>query len=184
MMASLMVMAMTSCPEIWKDVPGYEGKYQASSLGRIRSLDRRVSIGKGATRLMRGRVLRAAGSKKMPHLMVVLGHGAHGSPVHQLVALTFLGPRPKGCDVRHLDGDPLNNKVSNLAYGSRTDNILDVYRIGRAWRKLTAEQALEIRRRLQNGERGVDLAREYGVGQACISSIKVGRIYAWLQNGA
>lgn len=178
-------MAVAGCPkEVWKDIPGYEGKYQASSFGRIRSLDRRVGVGNGATRLMRGRVLKASGSKRMPHLTVVLGHGAPGSLVHQLVALTFLGPRPAGCDVRHLDGDPHNNSVENLAYGSRTDNILDVYRIGRAWRKLTAEQALEIRRRLQRGERGVDLAREYGVGQACISSIKVGRTYSWLRKGA
>ena len=172
---------MTSWLEEWRDIPGYEGRYQASSLGNIRSLDRKVNIGKGFTRLMRGRVLKPAGSKYNAHLTVVLGHGSNGSAVHKLVALAFLGPAPVGCDVRHLDGDPLNNRVDNLAYGSRTENILDVYRIGRAWRALNVDQVRDIRRRLQAGERGADLAREYGVGQGCISSIKRGRTFAWLK---
>lgn len=177
---------MTSTCEVWHDIPGYEGRYQASSLGRIRSLDRYVKCAKGGkgTRLVRGRVLRAAGQRNMPHLSVVLGHKAHGSLVHALVALTFIGPRPEGHDVRHLDGNPLNNRADNLAYGTRTENILDVYRIGRAWRALTVDQVQDIRRRLQAGERGVDLAKEYGVGQACISAIKHGRTYKWLKKDA
>lgn len=133
---------------------------------------------------MKGRVLRPAGQKRDPHLRVVLGHKASGSLVHKLVALAFLGPCPDGQEVRHLDGDPLNNRVDNLEYGSRTENILDVYRIGRPWRTLTVVDVIDIRRRLQEGERGVDLAREYGVGQACISSIKHGRTYAWLTKDA
>lgn len=169
----------SSCREEWRDIPGHEGKYQASNLGRIRSLDRRVGICHGATRLMRGKVLKPAGQKADPHLRVVLGHGAKGSCVHQLVALTFLGPRPAGLEVRHLDGNPLNNRADNLAYGTRTENILDVYRIGQAWRRLTARQAQEIKRRLQSGESGVDLAKEYRVSQSCISAIKTGRTFAW-----
>lgn len=176
----VLAMTSTSC-EIWKDIPGYEGKYQASNLGRIRSLDRRVNIAHGATRLMRGRVLRPAGNKHDPHLFVVLGHKAHGSPVHQLVARTFLGPPKKGQEVRHLDGDPLNNRADNLAYGTRTENILDVYRIGRAWRRLTVEDVQAIRARLAKGDKGVDLAKEYGVSISCISFIKTGRTYAWLK---
>jgi hypothetical protein len=50
--------------------------------------------------------------------------------VHQLVAAAFLGPRPDGLEVRHLDGDPLNNAVSNLAYGTRLENIQDKKRHG------------------------------------------------------
>ena len=83
-----------------------------------------------------------------------------------------------------MDGNPLNNRADNLAYGSRTENILDVYRVGKAWRKLTIEQVQDIRQRLSAGERGVDLAREYGVGQSCISAIKTGRTYAWATTDA
>lgn len=173
-------MQMSTSCEIWKDIPGHEGKYQASNEGRIRSTDRLVGCAHGATRLMRGRILRPARNRYNPHLYVVLGHKANGSPVHQLVAETFLGPRPEGADVRHLDGNPANNRVENLAYGSRTENILDVYRIGKAWRKLTAEQALDIYQRLQDGEKGRDLAREYGVREGTISAIKKGRTFSWL----
>ncbi len=172
---------MTSAAENWRDIPGYEGRYQASDLGRIRSLDRRVACGNGATRMMKGRVLRPACQKRDPHLSVVLGHGAAGSAVHRLVAAAFLGPCPEGQEVRHLDGDPQNNRAENLAYGTRTENILDVYQTGRAWRSLTICQVVDIRRRLQEGERGADLAREYGVGEACISAIKHGRSFAWLK---
>lgn len=168
--------------EVWKDIPRYEGKYQASNLGRIRSLTRQITqmsrYGTLFTRVMTGRVLRPACSKDNPHLFVVLGHGANGSQVHQLVARSFLGPQPQNTDVRHLNGDPQDNRPENLLYGSRTDNILDVFRQGKAWRKLTREQAQSIRERLSEGEKGCILAQEYSVSQSVVSSIKVGRIHS------
>lgn len=174
---------MTSSDEIWRDIPGYEGRYQASDHGRIRSLDQLVRCGNGGkgTRLCKGRVLRPAGQQSDPHLRVTLGNKAPSALVHVLVALTFIGPRPEGCDVRHLDGDPQNNRADNLAYGTRRENILDVYRTGRPWRKLTTDQVLDIRNRLAAGEKGRVLAHEYGVKEACISAIKTGRTYSWLK---
>ena len=168
--------------EVWRDIPGYEGKYQASSLGRIRSLDRRVSICHGATRLMRGRVLKPSGSKKDPHLRVVLGHGANGSTVHQLVARAFLGPCKEGQEVRHLDGNPLNNRIDNLAYGTRTENIVDVMRIGGSWRgSVVIEQVIEIRQRLEKGQSAADIARSMGISPASVYGIKQGRTFRWLK---
>lgn len=170
---------MTGSETVWADIPGYEGRYQASTAGEIRSLDRRVAVRNGY-RVMKGRVLKPAGQKTDPHLRVVLEHGGTGQCVHTLVALTFLGPRPDGMDVRHLDGNPLNNRVSNLAYGSRTENILDVMRIGKPWRKLTTAQVMDIKRRLSSGCNGAALARDYGVSQSTISAIKRGRTFAWV----
>lgn len=176
-------MTTTSCnEEVWRDIPGYEGKYQASTLGRIRSVDRVIQQANGISRRWKGRVLKPAGQRTDPHLRVVLGHGTPGVLVHVLVAATFLGPRPEGYDTRHLDGNPTNNRLDNLTYGTRTENILDVYSTGRAWRTLTIEQVREIRRRLSAGERAADLAREYGVGDACISAIKHRRTYSWLKD--
>lgn len=130
---------------------------------------------------MRGRVLRPACQKNDPHLTVVLGHGKAGSSVHSLVATAFWGPRPEGQEVRHLDGNPKNNRADNLAYGTRTENILDVYKTGRPWRTLTEDQAKDIRQRLLTGERGKDLADEYGVSEGCVSAIKTGRTFSWLK---
>lgn len=167
-------------PEVWRDIPGYEGKYQASNLGQVRSLDRYVRCAHGAERLVRGRILKPSGNKRDPHLYVVLGHGAHGVAVHRLIAQTFIGTCPNGQEVRHLDGNPLNNKVDNLAYGTRSENILDVYRVGGAWRTLTVDDVRDIRARLAQGERGADIARLYGVSHGCISAIKCRRSYGWL----
>ena len=166
--------------EIWKDIPGYEGRYQASTYGRIRSVDREITqLGRGGqpfTRRLKGRILRPAATKKKdPHLYVVLGHGAHGSTVHSLVARTFLGPPREGEEVRHLDGDAANNRVDNLAYGSRTENILDVFRINRPWRKLTLQDMREIKRRVDSGQTGASVARSFGVSADVVSKIKLGR---------
>jgi len=163
--------------EIWRDIPGYEGAYQVSSLGRVRSMDRMVRVcphGLEAKRLVKGRVLRP-GRTNSGHLSVVLGHGAHGSQVHDLVARAFLGPRPEGMDICHIDGDPTNNCVDNLRYDTRTENILDVYRVGGRWRKLTLEDMREIKELLRTGLSGVEIARLFSVSPSTVSAIKVGR---------
>lgn len=170
--------------EIWKDIPGYEGRYQASTEGRIRSVDHRVRVvahGTEATRLVRGRVLRPGRYERGGHVSVVLGHGANGSPVHQLIMQTFVGPAPSGCEVCHNNGDPTDNRLINLRYDTRSENIKDVVRQGGRWRGLSAEDVQAIRKRLAEGEKGVMLAREFGVSHTQISKIKTGRCFAWLE---
>ena len=113
--------------EIWKPIPGYEGKYEVSNLGRVRSLDRSVwccgAIKGSYFSRKPGRVLRPAlASTGYPS--VVLGRG-NTQNVHVLVALAFLGPCPAGCEVRHIDGSRNNPCVDNLQYGTRRDNIED-----------------------------------------------------------
>lgn len=168
---------------LWKDIPGYEGRYQASTDGQIRSVDRYVRLvahGKETKRLAKGKVLRPAPYEKGGHLSVVLGHKTNGSPVHRLIALTFIGPCPDGCEVCHNDGNPKNNAVENLRYDTRSENIKDVYRQGRRWRKLSADDVIEIRAQLAAGVRCVDIAKARGLSQSLISAIKTGRYYAWL----
>lgn len=171
--------------EIWKDIPDYEGKYQASSLGRIKSLKRKVRgenpyTHKEFFRTVPERILRPGTYCKGGHVSVVLGHGENGKPVHQLVALTFLGPRPKGFDKLHINGNPKDNRVENLMYGTRTENILDVYLQEKAWRCLTIYDVVKIRKLLELGMRGVDIAHEMGISQSCVSGVKCGRTFSWL----
>lgn len=171
--------------EEWRDIPGYEGRYQASTEGRIRSLDRRVRLvahGVETTRAVRGRILRPGRYCNSGHVSVVLGHGAQGSPVHQLVALTFLGPRPEGADICHADGNPKNNAVSNLRYDSRRENIIDVFRQGKARKILTADNARKIKKLLKEGRAGREIADLFGVSESCVSDIKRGRTFGWLKD--
>lgn len=177
-----MAATTTSSVEIWKDIPGFEKRYQASTLGRIRSVDRIITVcGKAGlfARRVPGRILKP-GPSATGHLTVCLKR-YQSSSVHALVLLTFLGPRPLNADIRHLDGNPQNNRLDNLCYGTRTENILDVYSIGKPWRKLTTEQVHEIRQKLKKGGVQRQIAKEYGVQEGCISAIKHGRIYGWLK---
>ena len=172
--------------EIWKDIPGYEGRYQASNMGRIRSLDRLVRgvchhTGKEFYRKAKGKILRPGRYCKCGHVSVVLGHGAAGSPVHRLIMKTFAGEAPEGMEVLHKNGDPTDNRLENLRYGTRTENILDVYRQGKKWRKLSPDDVQAIRFGFYCGISGVELAGMLNVSPSSICSIRKGRIFAWLK---
>ena len=172
--------------EEWKDIPGYEGCYQASTHGRIRSVDHYVPgvnhyTGKPFSRKVPSKVLRPGRYCKSGHVSVVLGRGTNGIPVHQLVMHTFCGKTPNGMEILHSNGDPTDNRLVNLRYGTRTENILDVYRQGGRWRKLSISDVQEIRSGLDAGISGADLARRYKVSQTTISNIKKGKIYGWLK---
>lgn len=111
----------------------------------------------------------------------------HGM-VHALVALAFLGVRPAGLVIRHLDGDKLNNAPGNLAYGTQRENSDDMAKHGTRVRgerartaKLTTEGARQILTRLAAGERRRDLAEEFGVGVSSIDALRMGRTWAHLQ---
>lgn len=171
--------------ELWKDIPGYEGRYQASTEGRIRSVDFKVRgvchfTGRPFIRTIKGRVLKPGQYCKSGHLSVVLGHGTPGKPVHQLVMRTFIGAPKDGDEILHINGNPKDNRLSNLRYGTRTENILDVFRQGKAWRKLSVEDVYDIRFELFCGMNGSAVAKKHGLSACAISSIKNGRTYSWL----
>ncbi len=172
--------------EMWKDIPGYEGEYQASTLGRIKSLERTAPsknryTGKPFLRTVPERILKPGRFCKTGHVSVILRRGTNGRPVHQLILKTFIGEAPEGMEVLHKNGDPTDNRLSNLHYGTRTENILDVYRQGGRWRKLSIEDVEAIRLGLLCGIAGIELARMYEVSQQVISSIKHRRTFAWLK---
>ena len=172
--------------EIWKDIPGHEGRYQVSNLGRVRSLDRYVKgrsrNGSEFKRLSPGKILSPAPYCKTGHLSLPLGRRTNGQPVHRLVLLAFVGPCPEGMEVRHLNGDPTDNRLSNLKYGTRTENIIDVYRQGKRWRKLSTDEVSRIRRKLEKGMTGASVARVFGVSEQTISNIKRGVNFKWLKS--
>lgn len=112
--------------ERWAPVPGYEGFYEVSDRGRVRSLDRWVRRG-GGTQFWRGRVLRQ--QERTGYRAVTLQRdGRRTFRVHRLVAMAFVGGDGPVC--RHLDGNPLNNSADNLAWGTSSDNSEDSRRHG------------------------------------------------------
>lgn len=172
--------------EVWRDIPGYKNKYQVSSKGRVKSLSRKVRSRNWYTknpffRTINERLLKPGRYTKSGHLSVVLGRGSNGVPVHQLVMKTFVGEPADGHEVMHINGNPQDNRLSNLRYGTRTENILDVYIQGKRWRKLSIEDVYDIRFRLLCGFSGKELAEIYNISPSTVSHIKVGRSYSWLK---
>jgi len=172
--------------ENWKDIPGYEGRYQASTEGRIKSLLRKVPgknpyTGRPFLRSVPERILRPGRFCKAGHLSVVLEHGGVGQQVHQLVMRTFVGEPPKDCEVLHCDGDPTNNALDNLRYGTRTENILDVYRQGGRWRKLSINDVMQIREMAASGIKKTDIAKKFNIAYTYVFAVLNGRkCYWWL----
>jgi hypothetical protein len=178
--------------ENWKAVPGFEGLYEVSDQGNVRSLDRIIQKkvrGKIVRSRHRGRVL-FPGLDTSGYFMVNL-HAEQTRKcalVSRLVLSAFDRLPKSGEECRHLDGVRTNNVRSNLAWGTASDNTADKIRHGtvRAPRgeehglsKLTTQDVLRIRSKL--GEQSaVSLARDFAVSQQCIEKIAQRKTWAWL----
>ncbi|QEA11315.1 HNH endonuclease [Mycobacterium phage Buttons] len=117
--------------ELWRPIPGWEGRYSVSNEGRVRSEEREFVDRAGRTQRVRERILSAPpDSKGRPHVQLFRDNRQHTRYPHQLVMSAFVGPQPKGLQVCHGDGNPLNNRLSNLRYDTDSANKLDAVRHG------------------------------------------------------
>lgn len=116
--------------ESWRDVIGFEGLYQVSNLGRVQSVDRCVKHSCNATRKQSGRVLKLFRNNKYGHLGVGLcKNGIRSSLlVHRVVLNAWVGPCPENHECCHKDGNPINNSINNLRWGSKSSNQKDRYK--------------------------------------------------------
>jgi hypothetical protein len=180
-------------PEHWLPVPGWEGLYDVSDKGRVRSLDRIVQTSLGPRRY-RGCVLKQfllvrPGAK---HWTVVLTRPGTRKTyfVHQIEMAAFAGPCPEGQECRHgAAGSQINWWPENLSYGTHRQNLgEDCLRDGTHRRgersglhKLTEQEVLEIRQRAEDGESQRNLARCFGVHFATINAVVLRKNWAWLE---
>jgi len=109
-----------STPEIWKPIPGYNNKYIVSNKGNVAY---KTTYGE-----YRGRKI----NYHTPYgsFSVTLNGKNSCIYLHRIVSSLFIGERPKGMVIRHLDGNKNNNKVENLKYGYPSENILDTIKHG------------------------------------------------------
>ena len=112
--------------EEWRDIAGYEGHYQVSAFGRVKSLAREEWFGNRWCSL-RERILVSIPCGQYHHRIVNLAmNGKHAWYVHRLVLGAFVGPCPPGMESCHFpDRDPANNRLDNLRWGTHQDNMLD-----------------------------------------------------------
>lgn len=165
--------------EEWKDIKGFEGRYQVSSLGRIRSI--------------RTKFLKLSpASKDMPYYRVALykspkRHDWVRKPVHQIVAEAFVKkPDKKGLVVNHIDGNKHNNKPENLEWVTTKENNLHAIKNGLRWfyrgedhpnAKLTEEQVKRIRKLRHNKVRIKSIAKRFGIAWQTVMDITNRKIW-------
>ena len=117
--------------EEWRDIPGYEGHYQVSDHGRVRSLDRVVQHRNGRKSSIKGRTLKPAiHVAGYPYFSLYINNMPKRRTAHSLVLESFVGPRPNGMEGCHADGEPMNSHVDNLRWDSSSSNNQDRVRHG------------------------------------------------------
>lgn len=154
----------------WRDIPGYEGYYKVSNTGLVK----RVKAPKTKKSKQDRVLLCTLNSRGYKRCGLYKGEGACNFSVHTLVALAFIGPRPSGCDIHHMDGNKLNNTPGNLEYKLRDDHVSE-HKRGELHQshKLTERQVIEILNALSTGkEKNSEIALRFGVTGVTISDIK------------
>lgn len=182
--------------EIWKVIPGFEGYYEASSLGQIRSIRRKVDrkhpiADQIIYRYYGGKILKQhklKNCKPLPYLYLTLSKDNfhYRFLVHRLILMTFVGGCPNGQQACHNDGNRLNNNIDNLRWDTASNNQLDRHKHGtnnfpvfygsnNRCAKLNEDDVLKIRSTPYSKTRAQELSIIYGVTKSNIWQILSGR---------
>lgn len=162
--------------ESWRPVVGWEGLYEVSDLGRVRSLPRKLP-----RYWMKGRVLKPGRSGNYPAVHLADGPRREMRHLHALVSQAFIGPRPDGHEVNHKDRDHSNARMDNLEYVTHPENVRHCVATGRASARpgtfrgrLTAAQVVEIR---ASADSHRALAQRFAVSPTTIGDVRRRRIW-------
>jgi hypothetical protein len=149
--------------EVWKDIAGYEGLYQVSNLGRVKSLERMIPYSKGMRKIPEKIMKQEKNTDGYLRLKLVNNSGKKNKKIHRLVAEAFIpNPEEKKC-INHIDGDKSNNCVKNLEWVTYGENMKHAYENGLTtswnigkhyhWNKGHSEETKQKLRKKQTGRR-------------------------------
>lgn len=115
---------------IWKDIIGYNGAYQISKNGAVKSSNRIIKSITGQNRLIIGRIMKPKNKEGYHFVTLSLNGEIKNHYIHRLVAEAYL-PNPKNKPhINHIDGDKSNNNINNLEWVTISENTNHAYRIG------------------------------------------------------
>lgn len=172
-------------PEVWAAIVGYEGLYEVSSYGRVKTLPK-TKTGKNKDGYLRRRVERirclCSGATGYLHVNLCKSGATKTHKIHLLVCEAFHGKKSSNQECRHKNGNQIDNYEWNLCWGTKRENVEDkiIHGSHRHERnsnvKLTKSQVLDIRGR--DNDTNASLAREFGVSWTQISRIKSKQAWA------
>jgi hypothetical protein len=173
--------------EIWKEIEDWPG-YEVSNTGKVRCWNPR---NRHAFAPKKARMVKPTKSKGYFTVKLSCKGKKWTFQIHGLVLNAFKGKRPENAHGRHLDGNPENNDLSNLEWGTISENQRDRIRHNTHMRgerhvnsKLTTEKVVEIKNGLRDGTKTyAELADMFGVSISTISFIKQGKNWGWLKEG-
>lgn len=171
--------------EIWKAVVGFEGAYEVSNLGRVRSLDRTIHTvsrrGLAHTKRLKGRVLKPMINKKRHGYRYVNLHRDNEQTLRRvagLVSAAFIGPRPADKYTCHNDGIVTNDRADNLRYDTPKNNTADMEKHGTLLfgerQKNHILKTVDVEHILSCRTDAATLAARYGVHPGHINNIRRG----------
>ena len=140
--------------EVWKDIQGYEGWYQVSNHGRVRSLERTITqesrYGHTVNRLIKGKYMAATDNGKGYKIVGLrMNQNRKNHYLHRLVAEAFIANPDCLPEVNHKDANKANNSINNLEWVDRTENIQQAIphmrREHKSWRTQTGEKYIQVR---------------------------------------
>ena len=147
----------------WRDIAGYEGKYQVSNDGRIFSVKSQVVL---KPRKCRQGYLRVGLRHKSENPKTLM--------IHKAVVLAFIGETPDGLMIRHKDGNKENNRSNNFEFGTNQENQLDRVKQGTMGRVLNPTKVRQIRKLLALGKTCKEIGEQFGCASGTVYHIKRG----------
>ena len=165
--------------EIWKSIPEYEGKYECSNLGRIKSMPRFIKCRNGV-RKTKEKIMNIFKDKN-GYCYLDLGK-RNKKLVHRIISIAFINNTENKPCVNHKNGIKSDNRSCNLEWVTYSENEKHSYSVlgkdikGEKSHRhiLKNEQVIEIKLRIKNGERNKDICKDYPVIDKTISDIRMG----------
>lgn len=170
--------------EEWKSIKGYEGIYEVSNFGQVRSLDRLIRASNGVTRRTKGRDLKPQKNRGGYLFVNLKVNGINNfQRIHRLVAINFILGEDLKLHINHKNGIKTDNNIDNLEWTTQKENNSHARKLGlnkhegenHYSSKITIGQAREIKERALKGESVTALAKIFGISHQCISDIKLGK---------
>ena len=156
--------------EEWKEINGFEGLYEVSSFGRIKSLPRQKITPKGGRYMTKETILKGFINKGYAYVLLHKGNKNYSRKVHRLVAQAFIPNPLEKPQVNHLDYDKTNNRVENLEWVSCQENI----------NYSAPNRARQHNCKTKSGERYI--SKRHGKYRVCITKYRVDKEFDCLED--